>query len=104
MTTEYTIGLARIAPRLGDVAANQATHLAYIERAGAAGVDLLVFPEASLTGYYLQDLTAEVAMRCDAPPLRELAAAAADHHMDLAVGFIEEDARYVTYISQAYFS
>src|SRR5205823_6642123 len=82
----------------------QATHLAYIERAGAAGVDLLVFPEASLTGYYLQDLTAEVAMRCDAPPLRELAAAAADHDMDLAVGFIEEDARYVTYISQAYFS
>jgi len=100
----YLVGLAQIAPRLGDVAANQATHLAYIERAGTEGVDLLVFPEASLTGYYLQDLTAEVALPCDAPPLRELATAAADQHMDLCLGFIEEDERYVHYISQAYFS
>jgi predicted amidohydrolase len=100
----YLVGLAQIAPRLGDVAANHATHLAYIERAGVEGVDLLVFPEASLTGYYLQDLTAEVALRADAPPLRELATAAADQHMDLCLGFIEEDARYVHYISQAYFS
>jgi NAD+ synthase (glutamine-hydrolysing) len=100
----YTVGLAQINPTLGDVARNLAKHHAYIERAAAEGVDLLVFPEASLTGYYLQDLTDEVAMRCDAPPLRDLAAAAAAHHIDLCVGFIEEDARYVHYISQAYFS
>src|SRR6476469_2223710 len=104
MTNPYTVGLAQIAPRLGDVAANVAIHQAYIERAGQTGVDLLVFPEASLTGYYLQDLTADVAMPCDAPPLRELATAAADRGMDLVVGFIEEDSRYVHYISQAYFS
>jgi predicted amidohydrolase len=104
MTKEYTVGLAQISPRLGDVAANQAIHMDYIARAGQAGVDLLVFPEASLTGYYLQDLTTDVAMPCDAPILRELATAAADHGMDLALGFIEEDARYVHYISQAYFS
>src|SRR4051794_17398945 len=88
MTKEYTVGLAQISPRLGDVAANQATHLDYIARAGQAGVDLLVFPEASLTGYYLQDLTSDVAMPCDSSILRELATSAADQGMDLALGFI----------------
>jgi len=100
----YTVGLAQINPALGDVARNVAKHHEFIAQAGAQGVDLLVFPEASLTGYYLQDLTDEVALRCDAPPLRDLAAAAAAHGMDLCVGFIEEDERYVHYISQAYFS
>ncbi|HUS14067.1 MAG TPA: nitrilase-related carbon-nitrogen hydrolase [Chloroflexia bacterium] len=100
----YTIGLAQINPTLGNVERNLAIHHAYIEQAATAGVDLLVFPEAGLTGYYLQDLTDEVAMRADAPPLLGLAEAAAAHNMDLCVGFIEEDSRYVHYISQAYFS
>lgn len=103
-TAPYTIGLAQINPALGDVGRNLAKHHDYIERAAAEGVDMLVFPETSLTGYYLQDLTADVAMRVDAPPLRELATSAAERGMDLCVGFIEEDARYIHYISQAYFS
>ena len=32
-------------------------------RARGEGVDLVVFPELGLTGYLLQDLNAEVAMR-----------------------------------------
>jgi predicted amidohydrolase len=100
----YTIGLAQINPALGDVERNLAKHHEYIEQAATRGVDLLVFPEASLTGYYLQDLMDDVAMRCDALPLLGLAGAAADRHMDLVVGFIEEDERYVHYISQAYYS
>lgn len=100
----YTIGLAQINPTLGDVARNLEKHHAYLQQAAEAGVDMLVFPEASLTGYYLQDLTDEVAMRPDAPPLRDLAAAAAEHKIDLCLGFIEEDSRYVRYISQGYWS
>jgi predicted amidohydrolase len=98
------VGLAQINPTLGDLERNLAIHHRYIEQAAEQGVDVVVFPEASLTGYYLQDLTDEVAMPPDAPMLRELAGAAAKHNMDLCVGFIEEDARYVHYISQAYFS
>ena len=100
----YTVGLAQINPALGDVERNLAKHHDYLARAAAQGVDLLVFPEASLTGYYLQDLTDEVAMPADAPMLRHLAEAAAGLGIDLCVGFIEEDSRYVHYISQAYFS
>ena len=58
---KLTIGLAQISPRLGDVQANLGKHLQFIERAEAQSVDLLVFPELSLTGYMLQDLVHEVA-------------------------------------------
>ncbi|HMA35271.1 MAG TPA: nitrilase-related carbon-nitrogen hydrolase, partial [Chloroflexia bacterium] len=100
----YTIGLAQINPTLGDVDRNLAKHHEFIERAVFEKVDLLVFPEASLTGYYLQDLTDDVAMRVDAPPLRRLAEVAAQQDLDICVGFIEEDDRYIHYISQVYFS
>jgi len=45
------------------VRANLDKHLDYIERAVAQGVDLLVFPELSLTGYQVQDLVPEVTIR-----------------------------------------
>ena len=57
------IGLAQIYPKLGDVAHNLGVHLNSIEEARASGVDLLVFPELSLTGYQVQDLVPEVALR-----------------------------------------
>ena len=57
------IGLAQMYPKLGDVPANLDTHLDYIERAANQGVDLLIFPELSMTGYQVQDLVPEVAIR-----------------------------------------
>ena len=53
---KLTLALAQINTRLGEVAANLQKHLALAEQAHAAGADLLVFPELSLTGYVLQDL------------------------------------------------
>ena len=47
----FKIGLAQIAPRLGDVDANLQKHLDYIAQAREQGVELLLFPELSLTGY-----------------------------------------------------
>ncbi len=41
------------------------------------GAGLVVFPELGLTGYQLQDLAAEVAMRLDDPRLAALAGATA---------------------------
>ena len=48
------VGLAQIYPKLGDLNSNLETHLAYIDRAAAAHVDVLVFPELSMTGYHLR--------------------------------------------------
>jgi len=102
--SQLTIGLAQITPRLGDVQANLEIHLDYIRRAIQEGVDLLCFPELSLTGYSLRDLVPDVARRVDAedPILKPLLAAS--HELDLVVGFVEEDPRHRFHIAAAYLS
>jgi predicted amidohydrolase len=97
--TRLTVGLAQIDCLLGDVAANVDRHLTWIERARQRGVELLVFPELSLSGYRLLHLTPRVALAADAEPIRRLAAAAGS--MTVAVGFVEEDQHGVLYNSCA---
>ncbi len=67
------LALAQIAPVLGDLAQNLALHEVKIAEGKAAGADLVMFPELSLTGYQLQDLAPEVAMRRTDPRLQSLA-------------------------------
>ena len=97
-----TIGLAQIYPKLGDVAHNLAVHLDTIQQARERGVDLLVFPELSMTGYQVQDLVPEVALRADPgdPVFAELLEASRD--IDIVVGFVHEDKRSRFYIANAY--
>jgi NAD+ synthase (glutamine-hydrolysing) len=98
------IGLAQLHPRLGDVEANLQKHLALIDEALAGGVELLVFPELSLTGYSVQDMVNEVALVPSAghPVFGPLVQAS--HKLDLVVGFVEEESRERFYISSAYLS
>ncbi len=100
----YTVALAQIDVTLGDLDCNLTKHLEYVERAREAGASLLIFPELSLTGYYLQDITNQIGMCVSppAPPLQKLLDASKKHKMDICVGFVEEDDRYVHYIAQAY--
>jgi NAD+ synthase (glutamine-hydrolysing) len=101
---KVNVGLAQIYPKLGDVRANLTKHLEYIERARAAGVDLLIFPELSMTGYDVRDLVSEVALR----PTRDddvfRALLDASRHLDLVFGFVSQDERHRYYISGAYLS
>lgn len=98
------IGLAQITPKLGDVAANLDLHLKTIEEAAEAGVELLVFPELSLTGYRLRDLAFSVALQptYKDPMFAQLLDASQD--MDIVVGFVESDQRQKFYITNAYLS
>ncbi len=91
---EYRIALAQVAPRLGDVDANLEIVADALRRASHDGAALTVFPELALTGYLLQDLVPEVAMRADDPRL--LALGTDTPGMGVAVGFVEEtdDHRY----------
>jgi predicted amidohydrolase len=93
------IALAQIAPRLGDLDANLATHRELLATARAGGADLVVFPELGLTGYQLQDLASEVAMRVDDPRLAELAAATKG--FSAVVSFVEESADHRLFIAAA---
>ena len=98
------VGLAQIYPKLGDLEHNLAVHLDYADRARAAEVDLLIFPELSLTGYQVQDLVPEVALGApDADPaFAQLLEVSRD--IDLVVGFVHEDSRKRFYIANAYLS
>ena len=50
--------VAQTNPALGNVGRNLEEHVAAIEAAIAGGSQLIVFPELSLTGYFLKDQTA----------------------------------------------
>lgn len=93
------IALAQIAPRLGDVEANLERHAEVIATARAAGAGLVVFPELGLTGYLLQDLAGEVAMRLDDPRLAALAAETAG--CSAVVSFVEESGDHRLFIAAA---
>lgn len=98
------IGLAQISCRLGDVERNLETHLSYIDRAKKGGAQLVIFPELSLTGYVLQDLTPTVAMSPtpDNSAFAELLKASRE--IDILFGFVEAEARHRFYIACAYLS
>jgi NAD+ synthase (glutamine-hydrolysing) len=93
------VALAQIAPALGALEANLARHRELLQEARGAGADLVVFPELGLTGYQLQDLAAEVAMRLDDPRLTRLAEATRD--LSAVVSFVEESADHRLFIAAA---
>ncbi|HUG30827.1 MAG TPA: nitrilase-related carbon-nitrogen hydrolase, partial [Candidatus Limnocylindria bacterium] len=94
------IALAQVAPALGQLDANLERHHALIREARAAGAGLVVFPELGLTGYLLQDLAAEVAMRLDDPRLAALAGETADG-ASAVVSFVEESGDHRLFIAAA---
>jgi predicted amidohydrolase len=91
------VALAQIAPVLGQFEANLARHHELLDAARADGADLVVFPELGLTGYQLQDLAAEVAVRLDDPRLADLAAAT--EGLSAVVSLVEESADHRLFIA-----
>lgn len=90
MTTHQTltVAAAQIESHLGDLDANLDKHLAVIDEARAAGVDVLLFPELSLTGHGAGREVLRLSLRRDAPQLQRLAEASGD--MVSIVGIMEE--------------
>lgn len=98
------IGLAQLYPKLGDLSGNLQQHLDFMHQAATQGVELLVFPELSLTGYYLRDLMVEVATPVDGEVFQQLCQASRELKLDVMVGFVEPDPRGQFYIAAAYIS
>lgn len=96
------IAVAQCAPALGAFKRNVALHTEWIERARTGGAALVVFPELSLTGYYVKDLAGDLACAANDDRLRPIADAS--HDIDVSAGFVErgEDARL--HIAQGYWS
>ncbi|MEO6578965.1 MAG: nitrilase-related carbon-nitrogen hydrolase, partial [Candidatus Limnocylindria bacterium] len=96
---DYRIALAQVAPRLGDLDANLEIASGAVRRAATEGAHLTLLPELALSGYLLQDLVPEIAIRSDDPRLLALGADAPG--MLVAVGFVEEtdDHRYANSVA-----
>lgn len=89
--TNYRLAAAQIQCALADVACNLETHLHVIKAARCQEIDVLVFPELSLTGYDLGARVPEVAMDRDDPRLIQLAESVGG--MLTVVGFVERCSR-----------
>jgi NAD+ synthase (glutamine-hydrolysing) len=98
---KYTLALAQMAPRLGDRDANRELIRTQIGAARAAGADLAVFPELSLTGYFLKDQVPAMALRADAKELKWLRELS--RRIAIVVGIVEESAESLFYNSALYF-
>lgn len=103
-STTFTACLAQLSPRLGDVAANLELHREAVAGARAQDARIVVFPELSLTGYRLRDLTYELAMRRDDPRLEGIAELTRGNGPDIVVGFVEESDDHRFYNASAYYS
>lgn len=97
------VALAQISPKLGDIQHNLSLHINCIQKAKKKGVDLLIFPELSLTGYTLKDLVEYVAIQPKADPMFKKLKALSQG-ISFVVGFAEEKERGIFFNSAACFS
>lgn len=94
------VAMAQIAPALARREENLAIHLEQIKAARAQGADLIVFPELSLTGYFVRDMVPDVALSPSSPDVQRLVEAAGP--MGLVFGFVEESSHHRFYNAALY--
>lgn len=98
---KFLAAAAQIGPTLGNLDANRELLVREVRKAERRGVDLLVFPELSLTGYFLKDMAPEVALARGDPRVKEIAALS--RNVSLVVGFVEESSGHGFFNAAAYF-
>jgi len=95
------VALAQIAPVLGDRQRNLQLHLQQIEAARRQQADLIVFPELSLTGYFVRDMVPDLALDTAGPEIGELIEAAGAS--SLVAGLVEESPQH-RFFNSAFFA
>jgi predicted amidohydrolase len=93
MTRTIRVAGAQMTPRLADVAANLSRCLELLEIAAEAGAQLVVFPEAALTGYVFRSLeeAIPVAESIPGPSTDVIASACRRLNLHAVVGLLERD-------------
>ena len=84
----FRLAVAQIAPVLGDAEKNLDLHEKMAREAISQSVNLLIFPELSLTGYFLKDQVPSVALTAEDPRLGSLRSLS--QRVAMVVGFVEE--------------
>lgn len=78
--------VAQTNPHLGDLHANLEDHLRHVD-AVVGSADLILFPELSLTGYFLRDQVDDVGLTTEDPRLRPLLERS--RRISIVFGFVE---------------
>lgn len=95
------IYLAQIKPVLGDLGKNLFIHKKEIENALRIGADLIIFPELSLTGYYLRDLVSDISIKINSETIKLLENLSKD--IAIIAGFAYEDENHQFFNAAGYF-
>ena len=86
------IAVAQINPILGDLMKNLSVHERLVEKARQEGVNIIIFPELSLTGYFVKDLVPSLALNRQSPHLDRLKRLSSD--ISIVLGLVEESSDY----------
>ncbi len=87
---ELRVGLAQINPTVGDFEANKRKILNYVSQAEQAGLDLIVFPEMSVSGYPVWDLAnKQLFVEEGIKTVKEIARDTESKSITIIVGFID---------------
>jgi len=92
------VTIAQIKPALGNIEKNLKIHLEWIEKNPQA--ELILFPELSLTGYFLKDQASQVALTLESNVIQTILKAA--QKIDIIFGFVQKTADDLFYIAQVY--
>ena len=87
MLRQFRLALSQMNALVGDIAGNTARIIADIDRARAAGADLVAFPELAITGYPPEDLLFKTSFLRDNAAAMERVVAAA-RGLAVVVGFV----------------
>jgi predicted amidohydrolase len=96
----FRVAVAQIAPALGDLEKNLALHEKLAREAISRSANLLVFPELSLTGYFLKDQVPSIALREGGPAMQRLCELS--QRVAMVVGFVEEAPGHLFHNATAY--
>ncbi|RZD15245.1 MAG: hypothetical protein EVJ47_02965 [Candidatus Acidulodesulfobacterium ferriphilum] len=94
--------LAQVNPHVGDLKKNIEKHLKFIETAKEEGAEFVIFPELSLTGYFLKDSIYDVGVNLNGEEafiFEPLYKASLDSGISVIAGFVEKDDSYNFYNS-----
>ena len=95
------VAIAQINPKLGDVQANLTLYEAKIHEGKEAAANLLLFPELSLTGYFLRDTVPDVALSARSPEMKKLKELS--RALPFVAGLVEESADHRFFNAAIYF-
>lgn len=94
------VALVQMASQKGEIATNLTEHARQIEAAQARGVDLILFPEMSITGYIDPSRWPEAVLRVDGPEINQFVALTSASDITAVAGLVEHNSNGHPFITQ----